>query len=411
MARQMKKVILLSLLGAMMCLQVQAQINPQEGYVITNDNDTIYGTIDYLTDEQNVKQCLFQRKGETEFKSLSPSDIKGYRLAGNGIYYVSRKFDGENGQELLFAEFLIQGGVSLYRYYHDYCNYFGFVDIDGKEIIMRDDKLNDDLLTYNKKLQERRQKVQEVNALMSHDNTIANRLWKMDLTSEDLTKMVKRYDEQYCEAEGDCIVFQYDKKKAATVSHRFYVGAGISYASYSSPDYGLGHAYDLRCSEYNYSGVAPTFLVGADLHFPRFSRYMNAQVELSYTPHRYTASDVTQEGSHPKLTTNELAGRIGISYVFCPEARIKPFLQGGLNISLHTGMKEENVSYKYRIDSNTEVINRVGTMDHGKATKLGIYLGGGIDISHIRISAMWRKAMGGGAIEKGCGILSAAYLF
>ena len=111
MARQMKKVILLSLLGAMMCLQVQAQVNPQEGYVITNDNDTIYGTIDYLTDEQNVKQCLFQRKGETEFKPLSPSDIKGYRLAGNGIYYVSRKFDGENGQELLFAEFLIQGGV------------------------------------------------------------------------------------------------------------------------------------------------------------------------------------------------------------------------------------------------------------------------------------------------------------
>ena len=62
----MKKAILLSLLGAMMGLQVQAQVNPQEGYVITNDNDTIYGTIDYLTDEQNVKQCLFQKMGETK---------------------------------------------------------------------------------------------------------------------------------------------------------------------------------------------------------------------------------------------------------------------------------------------------------------------------------------------------------
>ena len=275
MARQMKKAILLSLLGAMMCLQVQAQVNPQEGYVITNDNDTIYGTIDYLTDEQNVKQCLFQRKGETEYKSLSPSDIKGYRLAGNGIYYVSRKFDGENGQELLFAEFLIQGGVSLYRYYHDYCNYFGFVDIDGKEIIMRDDKLNDDLLTYNKKLQERRQKVQEVNALMYQDKTIANRMWKMDLTSNDLTELVKQYDEQFCTYAGDCIIFKYDKKKAAAVTRRFYVGAGINYAFYEAPDDNVRHRTEFSGNKY--SGIAPTFIAGADFMSERFHGFEKPQ--------------------------------------------------------------------------------------------------------------------------------------
>ena len=87
----MKKVIVfILLLLATIPQQLMAQVNPQKGYIITNDNDTIYGTIDYLTDARNAKVCLFQKEGEKGYKSLSPTDIKGYRLAGDGIYYVSR---------------------------------------------------------------------------------------------------------------------------------------------------------------------------------------------------------------------------------------------------------------------------------------------------------------------------------
>lgn len=116
-----KKITFLLLFLATTPMWLTAQVNPQKGYIITNGNDTIYGTIDYLTDARNVKACLFQKKGENEYKPLSPMDIKGYRLAGDGIYYVSRLFNGGERQELLFAEFLLQGGVSLYQYYHDDC--------------------------------------------------------------------------------------------------------------------------------------------------------------------------------------------------------------------------------------------------------------------------------------------------
>ena len=176
-------------------------------------------------------------------------------------------FNDDEKPELLFAEYLLQGGVSLYRYYHDDCNYFGFVDDQGKEVVICDDKLNNDLGAYNNKLQDRRQVVQEINALMYHDNTIANRLWKMDLTSNDLTELVRRYDEQYCTGQGDCIVFKYDKKKASAVSRRFYVGAGISYASYAAPDYNVKHVTSY--SGNTYGGIAPTFIAGADFMFPR----------------------------------------------------------------------------------------------------------------------------------------------
>ena len=57
-----KEIVLLLLLSAMMPMQLTAQVNPHRGYVITNDNDTVYGTIDYLTDARNVKACLFKQK-------------------------------------------------------------------------------------------------------------------------------------------------------------------------------------------------------------------------------------------------------------------------------------------------------------------------------------------------------------
>ena len=413
----MKRINLILLLLAIMSVKLTAQVNPQKGYIITNNNDTIHGTIDYLTDAQNAKSCLFQKAGESDYKSLTPADIRGYRLADDGIYYVTRLFTGgeeeDQQQELLFAEFLLQGGVSLYRYYYDYYNYFGFVGSDGKEVIMRDDKLNEDLQTYNHKLQVRRQKVQEVNAIMNKDNNIANRLWKMDLTSEDLTRMVKQYDEQHCTEQGECVLFRYDKKKTATVKHKFYAGVGISFASYDSPSHDITSSNSTIFSEYSYSGIAPTFFVGTDLRFPRFSRNLQAQVELSYTPHRYKSDKVSSNGEHPEMTINEVAARIGLNYIFSPDRRIRPFIKGGLLLSWNMNMNEKNLDFKYKKDYESPVSYGNGKLDYGIGTKAGIYLGAGVDISHIRISALWRKALGGkdGFKEKNCGILAIAYIF
>ena len=403
----MKKVIVFILMSlATMPMQLAAQVNPQKGYIITNSGDTIHGTIDYLTDARNVKECLFQRNGVSGYKSLSPADIKGYRLADDGIYYVSRLFNGSGRQELLFAEFLIQGGVSLYRYYYDDTNYYGFVDSDGKEVVIRDDKLNSDLSSYNAKLQDRRQKVQEINALMNRDNTIADRLWKMDLTNDGLTKLVKQYDERYCTDAGDCVVFQYDRKKASAVSRRFYVGTGVSLASYESVSGNDRFDY----SGNTYSGVAPSFIVGADFMFPRFSRYFMAQLEISYTPHRYKASKEMLEGGSPKMKANEFAARIGIKYAFCPDSRIRPFIMGGLHSAWNTGLKEEDVTFRYENDGKAQ--QKTGDILFDNETRLGIYLGAGVDIGHIRVSALWKKAgsNSSGLNEKGCGILTVAYL-
>ena len=50
----MKKVFLFMLLGAVMPLQIRAQVNPKPGIIITNHGDTIRGNIDFRTNERMI---------------------------------------------------------------------------------------------------------------------------------------------------------------------------------------------------------------------------------------------------------------------------------------------------------------------------------------------------------------------
>lgn len=63
-------------------LPIKAQVNPQPGYIITNDNDTLRGTIDYRTDAKNARSCLFMADGETSYKEYLPLLSRAHRWCG-----------------------------------------------------------------------------------------------------------------------------------------------------------------------------------------------------------------------------------------------------------------------------------------------------------------------------------------
>ena len=96
--------VILSLLG--MSVLAQAQTNPQPGFIITNENDTIWGTIDYLSDLRNMNACLFKAGNEQTYHEYKPEEISGYRLSNNGIFYVTRTLMIGNTEKTVFAEYL-----------------------------------------------------------------------------------------------------------------------------------------------------------------------------------------------------------------------------------------------------------------------------------------------------------------
>lgn len=87
----MKQILTAALL--LLAMTASAQKNPMRGYVVTLQNDTLRGTVDYLSGTKNAWTCLFRRDGETEFKTYTPQDIKGYRLTDNGAYNDLRNYE------------------------------------------------------------------------------------------------------------------------------------------------------------------------------------------------------------------------------------------------------------------------------------------------------------------------------
>ena len=212
MTRQMKKVLLSSLLGTVMALQVQAQVNPQKGYVITNDNDTIYGTIDYRSEKKCANECSFLPDGGTEYKTYLPGEICGYRFADNGVFYVTKTFTVEGKEKTFFAEFLLQGGVSLFRYEEAGVDYYFFIGEDGKVATVKDDgryskPVTDEYTKINQAAQKRKA-LSEVSQVFAESKKALRDLWQKDVNAKNLTQITHDHGDQ---GEGSCLACDYLK--------------------------------------------------------------------------------------------------------------------------------------------------------------------------------------------------------
>ena len=121
----MKKILFTTLL-LFIYLITNAQSDFRKGYVITDNLDTIHGTIDFRNDMKNSEECIFTTpSGSTT--TYRPGEIYGYRFE-NGRYYVSKFVKETNGTVAYrFVEFLVQGAKDLY-YFRDMAGFHYLLD-------------------------------------------------------------------------------------------------------------------------------------------------------------------------------------------------------------------------------------------------------------------------------------------
>jgi hypothetical protein len=99
----------------MLISSVFAQQNIEQGYIITIQEDTIYGEIINNTYSTNATQCKFRPSDSKSFTIYYPGDIYGYRFTA-GKYYVSKSITSDSVVKKLFLEFLIDGELDIYFY-------------------------------------------------------------------------------------------------------------------------------------------------------------------------------------------------------------------------------------------------------------------------------------------------------
>ena len=318
-------------------LPLKAQVNPQAGYVITNDNDTLRGTIDYRTDAKNARSCHFMADGETAYKEYLPNEIKGYRLSDIGACYVTRTFPIEGEQKTFLAEYLLEGGISLYRHKESTVEYFYLVDADGKVATIRETgdviQLRDDQITAQ------RTKLVEATQIFQKSQKTLKELWAMpQVSAEQLLKLTKAYNIEFYAEAGETEFYQKDIRSSdGIIAHlRFEAGVGISNMKFlpNSPQY-----YD----PIETTSLLPIVGVGTDVILPRLSKNLMLQVMLYYS---YNKGDPAQEKHYPfkrEWTFHDVCLQVGAAYSFLPEKRISPLIRAGVSLDYLLGLETEHM--------------------------------------------------------------------
>jgi hypothetical protein len=92
-----------------------SQNNFQKGYIISNNNDTIFGLIKYGSNYENTYKCSFKAESNSPVINYLPGKIIAYRF-DDGKYFISKKINSSD-TSTIFLEFLFDGIVDLYDYF------------------------------------------------------------------------------------------------------------------------------------------------------------------------------------------------------------------------------------------------------------------------------------------------------
>ncbi|MBR6198203.1 MAG: hypothetical protein IKQ72_11465 [Bacteroidaceae bacterium] len=218
----MKRTLLL-LMTALLYVNMYSQENPERGFIITNTNDTVYGTIDFRTNEINAEQCTFKADGSEEYVTYYPMGIVGYRFTDNGKFYVSKTFEYEGKEYKVFAEYMVKGMLNVYRVTNishypifffenergeitSYKGYNNIYETDEKAYV----KNSQDLYAY----------------LSKSSFEASDKVEAKPMDEKQLIKIARIYHEDVCKSNEDCIEYEYNTKSDDDKC-TLYVGMGI----------------------------------------------------------------------------------------------------------------------------------------------------------------------------------------
>jgi len=347
----MKKVLLL-LLTLLFSSVIYSQENPERGFIITNNNDTIYGMLDFRTERLNSKQCTFKADNSDEYKTYTPDDIVGYRFMKNGKFYVSKQFEYENQKHTLFAEYMVKGMLSVYRVldFDKYEVYF-FEDEEGKVLAYRNVRnitKIDDTSTKN---------AQSLYTFVSKSLCAVEDVKIGNMSPKQVIKLAYDYHNDVCTSNEDCIQYEYDARNDLPRIN-FGVNGGI--ISFFSEDDG-----------FSYSNIIPTFGVNLDIRLDRSAKNKLFQVSINYAYSNISPKfDTGSRVLYGKEIHNMFIFKLGPQWRFGEGHKTKFTSRFGVAGKL---------DFEYVKDTN-EALHYKNDAHFTKISLLSLYGGVGVDI-------------------------------
>ena len=207
--------------------------NFRPGFIITNEQDTINGWIDFRTDARNMAVCNFKACESCEVTTFLPGEIFGYRFYEEGKFYVSREIEIRGEPRTVFLEFLVQGMMNLF-YYVDTSSEFGevmyffFEDQNGRMISVtrRPNEFIRDESGHLRVHEDWRYRGM-IRYLFKEEETVSQQADRLRFDRQSMINIVRKFHDLTSPIDKEYIVFENPNKDFRNFQFSIYGGALI----------------------------------------------------------------------------------------------------------------------------------------------------------------------------------------
>jgi hypothetical protein len=319
----MKRSILMIILLGGLVFSGFSQRDWQQGYVVSNNGDTIYGLIDYRDSRSNSFICRFRADQKADEVLYTPADINSYRLLPNGKYFVSRQIE-EPVKEQVFLEFMLKGPLNLYHYKNMEGSRY-FVEKESTLYELKNTRETVEIKNNNNQVSVMQRDKKEfigILYMLMQDANLRSQINKSELTPKSLISISEKYQQQVCPDE-ECIIYEMNpfplKFNWGVYGGLFY--NNLLFGGNITSDYRLGEQLGLRLEIENLIIWSEKVTIILDAGIQRYSHYQLSPTsyvfkQLTYNNEDYYLSKYLDNTLNVDMRTIVLNLPISVRYNF-----------------------------------------------------------------------------------------------
>jgi len=265
----------------------------QPGYIVSRENDTIRGQVNYQTKSNNYKQCDF-RTPDTETK-YKPDQIRGYGWEDKD--YISGIVANH------FVEVLVSSELSLYRFEEDFFMKKQDQIVELKRPVKtrvvkgveKYDGTQGNLIKY----QEDKDWLHKIAYLVSDcDQDLSRKLESIKFNAKDLTAITNKYNE--CQGAE-----QVEKKQGPWYRIQMGLSAGVVNSKINLSEKDNIHQAFRHLND-SYTSTDPYVGLLFEISAPRLSNRVSFQIEAQLFKTHYSGSKPIDYGHYQEFHQTSL---------------------------------------------------------------------------------------------------------
>jgi hypothetical protein len=336
-------------------LTLQAQSYFRPGFIITLQQDTIYGEIDLRLNSINAHRCTFRATGSNEIQNFAPFDILGYRFTQEGKFYVSKAVElAPEDPDTVFLEFLLQGMRSLYYYETEQGVPIYFVQVGDRLVRVDAPQLSKNegpMFTWGEG------RYQPILRVVFDSPKVQKEIDKVKYTRQSMIQLARDYHYATCTTGEDCIEFETAEAKTPPATWTFTPYVGII-QQFTPGKHKQLAGVSIPNPKLSYVGGVMVTVTN-----PRWSNIVSLTADLSLSKYQgdwiweRSRAIIPRPDTPPYYETHYnvilynnllMSGKLGVRFTR-PKGTVRPFAGIGVSLSGFLGTKknvEQNDLYE-----------------------------------------------------------------